>query len=259
MNVWILAKKNFLDIFKNYLILALLILMPIMQLYMIYSITNSFSELSVEENVQWVELIILSTVNMDNMLQIYAAGIMVQFLLMTGMIAGSTIIKEREQHTMIRIYTAPISKLNMLLGISLGNAAVIFLISVILILFTFVVFDVYWGAWMGVLIVTFVAVFVATAMSLLISGLFKSSKVAGGVMSLVVIGMTFLSGDLIQSEKLELISLFTINRWISNSYYQLMMGNSLLDISINLCVLILIGAVLLFASILVYRKEDMYE
>ncbi|MFZ5351728.1 MAG: ABC transporter permease [Bacillota bacterium] len=260
MAIFNLALKNFKSIGKNYLLLGFLILIPIMQLYMIHVITNNANAAAAVVYESFVDVIFTSKVSYINLMQAYTAGILVQFILLTGMIAGSAIVGERESNTMLRLYSAPISRLKLLFGILLGHSTVILLVAASIIAAAALFFDVSWGAsWINVIIVTLAAILTAAAMAFLISGIFKSSKVAGGVMSIVVIGMTFLSGGIIQSESLDIISNFTINKWISEAYLMLMQGKGIQDIMSNLIILALLSITMLLAASMIYRRENIYE
>ncbi len=257
-----LAVKNAKAILSNYLIIAFIILMPIMQLYMIKLITDNAAAAAAGMDAYqgFVDIVLTSKVNYGNLMEVYSSGILVQFILLTGMIAGSMMITEREQKTMLRLCSVPISKLKLLSGMLLGHSAVLFIITSVIILITRVAFDVSWGSsWINVLLVTVFAVFSAAAMAFLISGLFRSSKVAGGVMSMVVIGMTFMSGGIIQSDSLDVVSNFTINKWISEAYLSLMQGNGLESIAVNLLVLAAIGGTMMLIASMIYRRENLYE
>jgi len=260
MVLWSIAVKNFKDLSKNYLLLFFLILIPLMQIYLISDIAENASQGGLDFQDGFVELVTLTSGGSSDLLQTFSAGILVQFLLITSMIAGATIVAEREQNTMMRIYAAPISKIKMLTGILLGHSATVLMITSIIILASYKLFDLSWGdSWLNTMIVTLMGVFVGTAMSFLISAIFKNPKIAGGVMSIVVIGMTFMSGGLIQTDQLDTVSNFTINKWITESYITLAQGGGLQDISRNLTIIALIGTVLILTASYLYRREDLYE
>ncbi|MBM7615699.1 ABC transporter permease [Alkaliphilus hydrothermalis] len=259
MVLWSIAVKNFKDLAKNYLLLFFLILIPLMQIYLISDISQNAAQGGIDLQEGFVELITLTSGSSD-LLQTFTAGILVQFLLITSMIAGATIVAEREQNTMMRIYAAPVSKIKMLTGILLGHSATVLMITSIIIVSSFKLFDVSWGdSWINTMIVTLMGVFVGTAMSFLISAIFNNPKIAGGIMSIVVIGMTFMSGGLIQTDKLDTVSKFTINKWIAESYITLAQGGGLQDIIMNLTIIALIGTVLILTASFLYRREDLYE
>lgn len=253
--------KNFKAISKNFLLLAFLTVMPLMQLYLINVTTvNAAAEVAESINSGFVEIFIVSRIVNNDMLQLYAAAILTQFLLMTSMIAGAYIVTEREENTMIRVCVAPISKLKVLSGILLGHSITVLLVALVIISASYRFFSVNWGdSLLNLIAITLMAVYVATAMAFIISGIFRNSNVAGGVMSIVVIAMTFTSGGLIQSDKLEKVSNFTINKWISDAYLILAEGGRLRDISLNLTILALIGTLLMLLASLLYRRENVYE
>ncbi len=261
MILWHIAVKNFKTISKNYLLLTLLILMPLMQIAMINIISdNTEAQALTEINGQYVELIILPSTNGVDMVQAFSTGTLVQFLLLTSMIAGATIVGEREDKTMIRLYAAPISKLKILTGILLGHSVTILMVSAVIMIVSHWIFHVHWGASLiSLAVVTLSAVYVAAAISFTIVGIFRSAKIAGGVMSIVVIAMTFMGGGLIPAENLGKIPNFTINKWINEAYLKLAQGGSLEDIGENLIVMVVMGTLLMLVASLLCRGESAYE
>ena len=256
-----IAIKNIKGLFKNIGFLIFLIVVPLFQIELIKMISDNSAEVINNQPSQgFVEMIIISNTKNAFLVQLFSTGIIVQFLLKAGVLAAAMIVKERQDNTLMRIYASPISKIKILTGIFIGHSISVLLVVSVLIGATFFIFNVSWGdSWFNVFIVTLFAVYVSTALAFVISGVFKSSKVAGGVSSVIIIVMTFMSGGFIQTDKLNLVSKFTINMWISDAYMKLMEGKTLLSVSQNLIILGLIGTLLMLISVMIYKGEGIYE
>lgn len=255
--MWAIAIKNFKSIGKNIFLLMFLLITPLLMIYLIKMMENN---VSVVDSNGYVEMVILSVGGNGYLTQTFTAGLLVQFLLIAGIMAAAMVVEEREQNTLIRIMAAPVSKLKVLVGIFIGHALTTLTVSAALIGLTYSIFDITWGSsWFNLFIVTLFAVYVAASMAFCVSGLFKSPKVTGAVMSAVIIAMTFMSGYFIQGPQFDTLSKFTINKWITDAYIQLMKGNGLREIVGEISILGVMGTVFMLFAVKLYRRENIYE
>lgn len=261
MEVFAIANKNIKMLFKNVLFIIFLTVVPLFMIYFMKSTTDTTSNLiNASEAVGFVETVILSPANGDHFTNLFTSGILVQFLLLASVLAASMVVEEREGNTLMRLFVAPISKFKILLGTLIGHSVFVTAVASLIILLTGIFFDITWGnSLINIIIVTLLAVYVATSLSFIVSGIFRSSKSAGAVMSIVVIAMTFMSGGIVQGEQFNTISKFTINKWISEGYVKLMSGGSLGDILLNILILFAMGTVFMIMATIIYRKENIYE
>ena len=258
MKVLYIAHKNIKAMFQNIPFLIFLIIMPLFQVYFINMMTDTQDFAKPLYN--YVEMVILNPSQNNALIQVYTSGILVQFLLIAGILAGAMVISEKENNTLARTFSTPVTRGQVLGGILSGHTINVMLITMIIIVSTHLLFDVNWGnSWFNVFVVSLFAVYVAATLAFIVSGLFKNGKLAGGVMSAVVIVMTFMSGGIIQGEQFDKISNFTINKWISEAYLKLMEGGTISDIKTNLLVLGIMGSIFLITAYIVYKKENIYE
>ncbi|MEW9095780.1 MAG: ABC transporter permease [Clostridiaceae bacterium] len=258
--MWTIAYKNIKDMFKNIFLLVFLIIIPLFLIGLINSMAGTGGEMVNDHSNSIIEIVILSSSNDNSAIQYFSTTTLVQFTLLGSMIAASMLVGEREKNTLLRMFAAPIRRIEMLGGILIGHSLIVLLIASAIIILSNLIFGVNWGSSsLNIIVVTIFGVYVATALAFIVSGVFKSTKVAGTVASFIVIFMTFASGGYTGGDKFEFISKFTINKWISDAYLKLMEGGDLNSVKINLIVLGIMGTVFMIIASIIYRRENIYE
>ncbi|MCG8482987.1 MAG: ABC transporter permease [Clostridia bacterium] len=260
MEMFAIANKNLKMLFRSVLFIIFIIGIPIFMIYfMKMTIDNTSVLINSSQSQGFIEMVVLSP-SMDNFfLQTFVSGILVQFLLIASTITASMVVSERENNTLMRMFIAPITKVRMLAGISIGHTVFFLIITFVIILTTYFLFGIYWGSWISILIITLLAAYVATAFAFVITGIFKNGKTAAVVMSIVISIMTFMSGSIVQGDKFDLVSKFTLNKWIADAYLKLMTGQTLANLLTNILTLGIIGTVFMIIAVLIHRKEGIYE
>ena len=122
----------------------------------------------------------------------------------------------------------------------------------------------YWGNSLILLFaITISVVFVAASMSFLLSMVLNSEKAAAGVISVLMLLMSFLGGSftpLDGNSTLSAISYMTINKWAFDGFQKIMAGGNISSISTNLLVLIATGSILMVISVVLFKKRgSLYE
>lgn len=261
MIIWNIAYKNIKVMCKNIFLIIFLTIAPLFMIYLFKMLSDNVEAVQNGGAVKgFVEIVILSQAKNSLLVQSVASGILVQFLLIAGAIAASMIVSERENNTLMRIFASPIDRVKILLGTLVGHSIIVITIAAFVIGASHYLFGVSWGdSWLNVFIVTLFAAYVTASFALLVSGIFKNSKITGGVLSVIIIIMTFMSGGLIQSEKLDTVSKFTINKWIAEAYSKLMEGQALSSLLQNFIIMGIMGTVFLLIANMFFRKENIYE
>ncbi|WP_315115998.1 ABC transporter permease [uncultured Clostridium sp.] len=258
--MWTIAYKNIKDMFKNIFLLGFLIIIPLFLIGIINSMAGTGGEMVNDHSNSIIEIVILSASKDNSSIQYFATTTLVLFTLLGSMIAASMLVGEREKNTLLRMFAAPIRRSEMLGGILIGHSLIVLLISSAIIILSNLIFGVNWGSSiLNIIVVTIFGVYVATALAFIVSGVFKSTKVAGTVASFIVIFMTFASGGFTGGDGFGVISKFTINKWISDGYLKLMEGGDLNSIKINLIILGIMGTVFMIIASIIYRRENIYE
>ena len=247
---------------KNVAFLVFLIIMPLFMIYFISGVDVSQGDMiqQPDETLEIVNLIILNPALSFDLGQTFASGLLVQFLLLTGALAASIVVKERQEHIIMRMFAAPVKKIEILLGNLLGQMIIVSIVAAVIIGISAYGMGIYWGkSWLDIFILTAITIFVATTLGFLCSSIFKSSSLVTGVMSFIIIMMTFLSGSFTPNLEPTLLNNLTINRWSNEGYIRLMQEQSLSSIASNLSVLAIIGIVFMVVAWLIYRREEIYE
>ncbi|GAA0182502.1 hypothetical protein SH2C18_48710 [Clostridium sediminicola] len=257
--MWTIVGKNLKNMTNNIGILLYLSIIPIFQIYITDKIIKDASKTIIPVQSIFSSTKILSKSSNSNM-QYFAIGILVQFILIAGVVAGAMVTEEREEKTLLRLFVAPIKRYSIVSAIFISNSIIIFFITFMIICVCGSIFKIAWASSIINLgVVSLIAVFVASSFALLIASIFKSSKIAGGVMSVIIIMMTFASGAYGDMNKNSFISKLTLNKWINNCYVALMDGKSLSEMIYSISVLVIISIIFLLVSIIVFRKEKVYE
>jgi ABC-type multidrug transport system permease subunit len=257
-----IAVKTAKMVLGNGVMLLLLVALPVFQILVMQTILGNATPSASTSGVAsgFVDVIALEEYKSLPMVNYFASSTLVQFLLIAGVIAASAMISEKEDKTMMRVYTTPARKVEILAGSLLGQLMVIALVAVLVIAIYFFVFDISWGdSWPGVLIVTVFVLFVTSAVGFMVSGLFSKVGIGTGAMSFVIIAMSFLSDGFTLGGQFEATSRFTINKWAFEAYNKLMEGQPLASVVPNLAILGTVGCVLMIVAVLLYRRENAYE
>lgn len=199
-----------------------------------------------------------------SVLQYFASSMLVMFMLFTGALGASNMIREREEHLLMRTMAAPVKEFDIMAGKFLGNVFLALIQGSVVIMATKLLYNVDWGnSPLGIVLITLSVVFVSASMAFLLSMILNSAKMATGVISVVMLLMSFLSGSFTPFEGndvLTAISYFTINKWAFESYQAVMSGGSIGSVYQNLLVLIATGIVMAAAAVIMFKKRGaLYE
>ncbi len=255
------ALKSIKLMFKNGVVLPLLIGLPLSQIFLI----KEMMEVAIPSSQQMLHSSIMEVVYVNQgigntMSQSYAASLLVMFILITGIMASSFLIDEKEHKTMMRVFSTPIKKLEYILGNLLGHSVFMLCIALSIIFITKFAMEIDWGnSLLWILIVTMLVIFVAITMGYCFAALFSKPKLANGIMSFVVVVMTFLSGGLTFNGAFGGLNQFTINKWGFEAYLALMRGESFSAIRLNLIVLLALGIAFTLIAAFAFRRENAYE
>lgn len=186
--------------------------------------------------------------------QQFASSMLVMFSLFIVLNQAISILKEREEGTLIRIYSTATSKLSFYFGRLMAT----FSISIIQILCFLAVSSLFIGVNFGnylrlIPVIIIHGIIIAAITSVLIS-LFKNTTLISIVFGFIVSIMSILSGSFFPADYypgfMRSISHFTINYWINNLYTSNMLGDnfsSMLYIIVAMLIIstlaILLGAV----------------
>lgn len=194
-------------------------------------------------------------------IQYYAAAELIMFLLYGGMLAASSLTKERDEHTLARLSMMPVPPSAVLSGKIIGQGILALIQAGVIIAGTSLLYGVDWGSSYGLLAVVIVLSIVSSmSLALLVTLLVKSRKAIISVFQTLIIIMTMLSGGFMPVDGLlAKIGLFTVNHWASDSILRIMLESGTQDVLRNIAVLGMIAAGLLLVSFGAYRKVGYRE
>ena len=261
MTIWYIANKNVRLMLKNVFLLPLLAGMPLFQMFIMSLAFKNLGAAPANVPSKFIEVSILSSFTDVSQNLFYAPSTLVMFILISSIVAASMLIDEREDNTLLRTLTAPVTKAEVIGGNLLGCLWIIVVVSVLILASSSLLLGINWGqSYISLALAVLCTAYAGLAFAFLCTGLFKDSKVAGGAMSFAVVVMSFLSGGLTGSSgQFDYIGLFTINRWGNKAFEKLMEGQPLSSLSTELLVLFAAGTALFAVSAVLHGRESIYE
>jgi len=198
-----------------------------------------------------------------DLLAYFAPGMALMFLMYTVSYGGRSILAERFQGTLPRLLTSPTSTTQFLGGKVLG----VFFMGLaqvgILILASFLFFQVRWGDPLGVAVLILAAVFGATGWGMIITAFARTPAQVGSVGSAVMLIFGILGGSFINLEQMppfvQTLSKITPNAWGLDGFTTLALGGTLRNLSAPLTALFVMGAVLFTISVFLFNRNGIMQ
>lgn len=189
-------------------------------------------------------------------LQYYTVSMTVMFVLYGGLFGSRSILDEKRDGTMSRLFTTKAVSRDIIAGKTIATFLISFLQILCLMLFTRFVYRVSWGPSVaGALLVSAALAFAATGFAMLIASLSKTEKMADALENLSVQLLAFLGGCQYPfyafPETLQKVSRLTLTRWGLDAYLTLMSGQGVSGAIVPAAVLGAMG--LVFLSIGIWR------
>ncbi len=188
-------------------------------------------------------------------------GFAVYFVFFMANGVASTLLTERQEGTLRRMLTTPVSRAQVLVGKLLARG----LMGVIQTTLLFVVGH-YWlrlhldSSPIGLILTALSTIFCATGLGLLIATMGKTMEQIQGMTTMVLLLMGFLSGTLVPRqllpESMQKLSLVTPHAWALNAYQDLILRHKpLLATLPNIGVVMLFGVVFFGLALARFRFE----
>ncbi|MCP3771837.1 ABC transporter permease [Paenibacillus sp. MZ04-78.2] len=195
-------------------------------------------------------------------LQYYAVSMLVMFMMFAGTVAAISLVSEREDHTMLRLRSMPVTMNQIVFGKMLGNGLLILMQALVIIGVTHHVYGVYWGDRPVIILAVCLAVtLVSMALAMLASLFCRNVKSVSMALQIVIFLMTILSGglDLEVNGELVQIAEFTVNHWANRSLLELMLDGDTQLVLHYVKVLAAIASALAAVAFMAYRKVGYHE
>ncbi|HYG58132.1 MAG TPA: ABC transporter permease [Symbiobacteriaceae bacterium] len=129
--------------------------------------------------------------------QYYAAAMAVMFMLMSAVQRAGTILQDRENGTLARILVSPTPKWMVLTGQTLATAFLVACQFLVLLVGSTLIYRVYWGAWLPVLLIGFAFAVASAGLSTGMAAIFREPKSADAAIGLVSMVFGALSGSML--------------------------------------------------------------
>ncbi len=189
-------------------------------------------------------------------------GYAVMFVLLGTASGALTLLEERENGTLRKLLTLPISRFSILGGKTLSN----FITAVLQSLVLFAVGHFVFGMWLGksiggLLLLIITTAFAATGLAMLVASFSRTRAQANGISLLLVLSMSALGGSwwplYIVPDWMQKIAHITLTAWAMDGFNSLLIyGKGITDILISLVVLLGMGAVSLFIAVQRFRFNN---
>jgi ABC-2 type transport system permease protein len=194
-----------------------------------------------------------------NPLAFMAPGMALMFLMFTVTNGGRSLLAERSQGTLPRLLVSPTRSSEVMAGKVVG----IFLTGLaqlgILIGGSTLLFGLEWGDALGVLVLVAAAVFGATGWGLLLTALSRTPGQVSSIGSALMLIFGILGGSFINlaamPPAIQLLSKITPNAWGLMGFTTLGLGGSLADLGEPVMALVIMGAVLFGAAVVLFNRQ----
>ncbi|MDV7391002.1 ABC transporter permease, partial [Arthrospira platensis SPKY1] len=194
-----------------------------------------------------------------NPLAYFAPGMAIIFLMYTVALGGRSILDERNSGALARLLTTPTTLAQVLggkvLGILLSGVAQVG----VLVLGSTLLFGLYWGDSLGVLLLILTVALAATGWGLLLAAFAKTPGQVTNYGTALMLIFGVLGGGFVNLPRtglLEIVSRITPNAWALDGFLRLHQGGALGDITTELAALVIMGLALFGAAVLLFNRRS---
>ena len=188
----------------------------------------------------------------------FGPSMAVFFLFFVVSLAPASLLRERRQRTLARMYAAPVRPAAILLGKSLSVLALAAASIAVMWAVTTLAFGATWGDPLGVIALSAVMALAATGITALIATLARTDQQVDGWTSIVVFTFALLGGNFSNvadlPEGLQRLSQLTPNGWAMRGFVDLSSGLGVRDIAVPLAAVGAFAAVTLVLAALRARR-----
>ena len=192
-----------------------------------------------------------------------APGMALMFLMFTATNGGRTLLTERAQGTLPRLLISPTTSTQVLGGKTTGIYLTGVTQMLILITASALLFQLRWGAPFAVLVLILAAVAGAVGWGMLITALAKTPGQVSTIGSAVTLIFGILGGSFVSTGNLpewfQTLSKITPNAWGLEGFTILALGGGLADILVPVAALLIMGATLFTAAVLLLNRRGLAQ
>lgn len=189
----------------------------------------------------------------------YYAVSMLTLILMYSALTGLYSILD-EVKTMDRVFCSPVNKNVILAGKLIGYMLFSAVQIMFLIVFSKYVFNAYWGAHIGIILLIALAESIMTmSFGMAMAFLIKDHNSSRSIVNLVIVVMGFLGGAYFPIDNigkaLQQVSSISPIKWINNSIFQIIYSNDYSMAGVSIVISLAAAAVFVFITSFSYRRE----
>ncbi len=192
-----------------------------------------------------------------------APGMALMFLMFTATNGGRTLLTERAQGTLPRLLISPTTSTQVLGGKTTGIYLTGVAQMLILITASALLFQLRWGAPFAVLVLILAAVAGAVGWGMLITALAKTPGQVSTIGSAVTLIFGILGGSFTNTGNLpewfQTLGKITPNAWGLEGFTILALGGGLADILVPVAALLIMGATLFTAAVLLLNRRGLAQ
>jgi ABC-2 type transport system permease protein len=195
-----------------------------------------------------------------NMIGSIMSGMLVFFIFFMAASGTQSIIREHEQGTLARLFTTPTSTTKILGGKFVGVLLTIVIQAVLLLAASSLIFGIYWGQPMTVMLVTFGLLVVATGFGILVISFIKNTRqtgpVLGGVLTLTgMLGGLFTNGIPNMPPAFDTVRLSMPQGWAMTAWERSLTGVGPAEVLLPVSVMLVLGIVFFTVGVMIFRRR----
>ncbi len=188
------------------------------------------------------------------------AAMMIFYVFFTGSATAQSIIKEEEEGTLKRLFTAPVRLSTILSGKILGTVITLIIQVVVLVMASALVFGIRWGRPLPIALASLGLITLSASFGIFIMSLVKQSNqlgiVYGGLMTITGMAGVFPAMMPAAPQSLKLASLAVPQGWAMRAWLQVMEGTGIgADMMVTLGVVFGLSAVFFATGVILFRRR----
>lgn len=188
--------------------------------------------------------------------QYFSVGMLLFFMMTTGIGVGNSIIKERSDKIYTRINSFPVKKSEYLLGKVLSSIIISVLQAVTVMLASTLLFGVNWGTnFIGIAVTLLLIILIASSLGVLFSSIVNSEKALSAGLTIVLWFIAFMGGGFSSFPALEPIGKLTFYKWGFNALANFICGGSFNAVINELIMLTSLMVVLWTAALALFNRR----
>ena len=190
---------------------------------------------------------------------IIMAGQLIFFNFYTGAYSMASLRREEEEGTLARLFTTPTLRTVILGGKFMSVVLMVIAQALVLMIISWAVFGVNWGAPASVFLVLLGQVVASSGLGVFLISLTKSARQEGIVLggALTVLGM--MGGlfwvNIPMPAGFDLVALFTPQGWVLRGWRLVLSGGSPMDLLLPMLVMLGAGALFFFVGATIFRRK----